>query len=48
MLRASPPIMTTHGFVAMSLYVKPDWNIALAERPIIPTPNPVCIKVSFR
>jgi hypothetical protein len=40
--------MTTHGFVAMSLYVKPDWNIALAERPIIPTPSPVCIKVSFK
>jgi hypothetical protein len=48
MLRARPPIMTTHGLVAMSLYVKPLWNIALAERPIMPTPRPVCMKVSFK
>lgn len=47
-LTASPPIITTHGFVAISLYVNPLWNIALAESPMIPIPSPVCINVSFK
>lgn len=28
--------------------MKPLWNIALAESPMMPIPKPVCIKVSFR
>ena len=47
-LAASPTPMTTQGFVVISLYDHPLRCKALAATPMMPTPRPVCIKVSFR